>query len=167
MNWSGLDYIVLALFAAQALAIVGVAVVLLRLKGSAQAAARNVGQVAKAGVAAAETAQAIGPVLARRATAMARSAAAVREKAAFPAPPPGFWITAQGLQKGYFTARTVRGLIAAARERQLPKGRARRSIADRLGLVPPIAKRLDWLWRGGRTAVRAYRASRGGGTGRK
>lgn len=166
MSWSGLDYLVVALFAAQALALVGVALVLLRLKASAQSSALRVGRVVKAGVSVAETAQTVGPALAQRAGAVARSAASLRDKAQFPEPPAGFLLTPQGIQKGFLTYRTVRSLAAAARERKLPKRRPTRTLADRMGLVPPIVRKLDWLWHGGRAAFRTYRASRGGGTGR-
>lgn len=162
MNWSGLDVAVVALFVAQALFVAWLAATLLTMKSTAQRTARRVGVVVKAGVAVAETGQTAGPALARSASALVARVRGLRGAAQFPPPPEGFLITPQTLQKGYSYSQGARRLLAAARRQPVAPGRRRKSVPERLGLVPPIALRLGWLWRGGRAALSAYRASRGG-----
>jgi hypothetical protein len=157
-----MNLLVISLFALQILGLVGVAIVLWRIKvGPVAAVQRCVKPLADGGKRLAETGKGLA-ALAPRVKALAESATATREAFQLAPPPIGMQVTPQRVLQGIGYAKTARKALTTFKTRKLPtrKPSLGYKAAHKMGLIPPAAKHLGTAVKVAKTAVHVVKQAR-------
>jgi hypothetical protein len=156
MHWSLIDVCVVILFLAQLIALIYVTSIVLSIKNGPVFRLRNlVMPLVARGKAMAATLPNLVARLTEQSKALGSRGKSIRSHFHVQDQLPGQWLSPRSLRQGFSALTMLRGAMASrAATSKKKKGR---SIPERLGLVPPIAKHLGPVLRGARTAIRVAR----------
>jgi hypothetical protein len=155
MAWSALDILVLLLFIAQLVGWGFVCAALLKIKkGPVTRLQRQVTPLAQQGSQLAQAAAAHTAQLKGQALVLVARIQSIRRRLDVTTPPEGMWIEPRHLQQALGLAQAFRQRRAATKGSAIAPAR-KKSVAMRLGLVPPALVRLAPLTKYAKIALKA------------
>jgi len=156
VNWNPVSLAVVIVFLVQLGALTTVALALLTLKGTGVGWVRTKVLPLVAG---AQRLMAVGTVLSKslltQLQALQRQGKAVRQHFQLVPPPPGMWLHPRNVQQALSLATTLRTRLHRPLAPAKPSKTLR--LAERLGLVPPILRKLAPLGKVAKTALQTAR----------
>lgn len=152
MNWDTLNIAIVVVFLLQLVVWVGVALAVLAIKrGPVDGVIARIKPMLARGKALVGYFPPLASRLKARTLAIVGRSQKIRGAFVLPDSLPGMWISPRTIRQVFQASTVLRGTLSKSKPTAKPK--KRRSVPDRLGLIPPAAKYAAPLYRGAKTAL--------------